>query len=229
MDLSREHNWCDKRCERCPLEQTCAVACRVAETTRRHMERGEDPDDWDVILRDIAEDFAKTIEMIEAVAREDGIDLSAPAPEPPPSLGARRLKEAGLRYVHSAAAIARVAPGEDADALSSSATMTAVKLARIGGALELPDESSWDYDVAPNRLLLERIDEDARRALESLAARFPGDPVESCDSIRREITALVERTFGRVPDGVRAAVEAMTAKGRAPSPFCVREAPQEGH
>ncbi len=94
--------------------------------------------------------------------------------------------------------------------------------ARPGSERALGQAVDVDYDVVPNRMLLEHYDEQARRALEHLARRYSEQVLAQLESSRREIASLLDVAFGPIPEEVRAAFERMKADGRAPSPFCVR-------
>ena len=73
IELAAPHNWCDRRCERCPLSASCPIP-------------GLPDREPEEILGDAAN-------LLEAICRERGID---PAALPPPeSVDARVLREAG--------------------------------------------------------------------------------------------------------------------------------------
>jgi hypothetical protein len=66
------HNWCDRWCEKCPFIGRCAVGLQELEFLQQE-QKGNQPDFW----KAIGEQLAKTIELIDELAKERGIDLSA--------------------------------------------------------------------------------------------------------------------------------------------------------
>lgn len=63
------YNWCDQWCERCPQTDRC----RVYEREEDH--KKNDPDkDWAEV---VADNFAETIQMLQQMADEMGIDLDS--------------------------------------------------------------------------------------------------------------------------------------------------------
>ncbi len=223
MDWSEPHQWCDGRCARCPRQPTCALARRIEGARWRHRARGEDPDDLRVVMADVAEDMQRCIEMLREAAREEGIDLDAPREPLPVPLAARRLQRAGRRYAESLVALGEPADeDDDRSELRSYVVLTAMKLARLAGHLEMGGDA--EFDVAPNRLLLERLDQLAAAVLQRLARVAPHAAAQ-CDAARRQIQPLVQATFGELSGEARAMLEELVARGDAPSPFCVRTPP----
>jgi hypothetical protein len=74
--ISGIYNYCDRWCERCRLSDRCYLYHQEQEMMERHLLRGEDPDDPQVVLQDVGESFRKTIEMLQAMAEEMGVDLN---------------------------------------------------------------------------------------------------------------------------------------------------------
>jgi hypothetical protein len=239
MDGNPPYNWCDRECERCPLEATCELARRLRAAPPGPRERGENEDDLEArvaaersgakravpeeaVIAALKDDLAHMIERLEDTAVEDEPDSTAAMSPLPLVLLAKKLNALGMDYVRRVAAIR---PQGAAIELRACALLTAMKLARLAGHLEL--RSDLEFDVAPNRLLLERVGEKARRALDELrlARAAPSDALDGCDRIAREIDRLLELAFGPIPARVRAELDRRIAQGQAPSPFCVRSGP----
>jgi hypothetical protein len=182
--------------------------------------RGEDPDDPAIQSADFLETIERTAAMLERILEEEGIETdSVPLARPTPLI-ARRLREAGMIFVERAHAMKSHAIGRDVDALWSCSILLTMKLARLACLREMDEPP--EADLAPNRLLLERVDEDVRAVLGRLSRMLPAELVMACEMARAEILELLAHAFGPVPDEVRAELQGRVAEGRAPSPFCVR-------
>ncbi|MGM0582647.1 MAG: hypothetical protein ACQETL_18365 [Bacteroidota bacterium] len=66
------HNWCDRWCEKCPFIARCAVGEHEIELIEQE-QKGIKPDFWE----GVQEQFTKSIELIDELAKEKGIDLNA--------------------------------------------------------------------------------------------------------------------------------------------------------
>jgi transcriptional regulator with XRE-family HTH domain len=72
------HNYCDRWCERCPLTKRCAVfAMEQAESTDPSTHDPENEAFW---LR-LKGTFNATLELLEEIAQEAGVDIDTLAPE----------------------------------------------------------------------------------------------------------------------------------------------------
>lgn len=92
LKLSAAHNWCDRRCERCPLWRECPVSTSQFTT---------------------AEALEQAVTMIEQVCHDEGIDTDALPPPPPPGPIELALQRAALEWARTYSAIV----GWDATAL----------------------------------------------------------------------------------------------------------------
>jgi hypothetical protein len=79
------YNYCDRWCERCQFTDRCEVYAREQRQWERHLLRGENPDDPEVFMQDLHETLDETVQMLEQIAAEEGVDLDSlpPPPEPP--------------------------------------------------------------------------------------------------------------------------------------------------
>lgn len=66
------HNWCDRWCEKCSFIARCAVGEHELELIEQE-EKGFNPDFWE----GIKEQFTKSIELLDELAKEKGFDLNA--------------------------------------------------------------------------------------------------------------------------------------------------------
>ncbi|HSQ63750.1 MAG TPA: hypothetical protein VLM85_11075 [Polyangiaceae bacterium] len=207
MPFSPPFNWCDRICERCPLTRECALFKRKEQREWVHRARKEDPHDWDVVMADVAEDIGRSLAMLEEMAKEDGIDLDAPPRKAPISLEAVRLER-------SAKALMKATVHGNPDAFML-VTRIVQKSARVAIYVFDKDEPDlWDADAGPNVLLLERTRADLGRML----GDAPGDAITSAlADFDRALTPLL----AAVDQQPRGKLEALVARGEAPSPWCV--------
>src|SRR5216684_2756109 len=149
--FSAPFNWCDRRCERCPLSRDCLVW--RAESQRRwvHAAHGGDPDDWDVVVEDVAEDMRAALGNVLDIAAAEGIDLGTPLPPAPIVLDAVKLRRAGTVLATSIAELGdSVAPAAKRDELVRSATVLGLKATRIASYLsDAHARDAWDADAVP--------------------------------------------------------------------------------
>jgi GNAT superfamily N-acetyltransferase len=196
LALNPPYNWCDRRCERCPLTPTCALQKRELQRAWVHAARGEDPTDPDVLSADFEEDLARAERLVMEAAREEGLDLDAPSPPEVALLDRERLRRATRTIVGAL----------------PSAMPFVQKCARVIGA-DTADAELWAFDVAPNLLVIERL-----RA--ELAPE-----IERADENVRAAIAVVDRMFApllaAVSSDARRRIEALVATKAAPSPFSV--------
>lgn len=68
-------NYCDRWCERCPMTNRCLLFHRESLQRAEHYSKGEDPDDWAVVLNDVHLELTETMQMLKQSAGEEGIDL----------------------------------------------------------------------------------------------------------------------------------------------------------
>lgn len=222
--FSRPHNWCDSRCSYCVLAAECPLARLLDRTRRAHRAQGEDPDDPDVVVRDMVEELGRAVALLRTAAAEEGIDLEGPAPPgPPESLEARRFGRDGMELATAVFEAldegAADAPGLDREEAGSAAVLVAAKLGRVASYLDLGavDDELWGADAVPNLLLVEH----ALEVLDAALARL-GDGPAAVRALRARAT--VERTVGpcmaAIPRSARIALARLVAARRAPSPFC---------
>jgi hypothetical protein len=69
------HNYCDRWCERCSFQMRCNVG--IAEAERSNNTLGDAEADMEAVLKEVAENFEITMEMIKMDAERLDIDLNA--------------------------------------------------------------------------------------------------------------------------------------------------------
>jgi len=69
-------NYCDRWCERCSMTSRCSLYFRETQRRAEHKEKGEDPDDWGIVLKDVHEDLQQAMQMCAEMADGQGIDLT---------------------------------------------------------------------------------------------------------------------------------------------------------
>jgi hypothetical protein len=222
-------NWCDGRCERCPLSRECPLNRRIEQRRWVHTARGKDPDDMKVVLADMATDLAQILSNLRDAAEEEGVDLDAPMPALPTSLDSVRLQRAATTLITTLDSGIRPPeqPAPEVTAVVKEAMAISLNLrmksARIGGQLADERDESWAMDIVPNLLLVER----QRARLDEVLAELGGLLEEDASATIRGALATMDRVLRPLIEGVdaeaRAKLEEMIAAGAAPSPFCVVE------
>jgi len=71
------YNYCDRWCEACSFEDRCYLRAQERRLAERHLLRGEDPDDPEIVLADIHESFRQIARMIQGDAERLGIELAS--------------------------------------------------------------------------------------------------------------------------------------------------------
>jgi len=70
-------NYCDYRCRRCDRVSKCSLYQKEKVSRLQHVLKGENPDDMEVVMGDVQASLIEAASMIERMAREQGVDLSA--------------------------------------------------------------------------------------------------------------------------------------------------------
>lgn len=69
------YNECDRWCEYCKLTHHCFLYAKEKERMIEHLKKGEDPNDWNVLMKDVEDSLKEAMELIKKEARERGIDI----------------------------------------------------------------------------------------------------------------------------------------------------------
>jgi len=219
--FSAPFNWCDRRCERCPLASGCPVQRREQQLRWVHEARGEDPDDPAVMLEDASEMLESALRMVLEIAQAEGIDLDAPLPPRPTVLAAKRLERSAMALVRCVAQVVDRGDAQAGDSTRGLLALTstlAAKVGRIAGQLDLgADDETWARDAAPNLLLIDRLRAELARKL----ALLPQDGARDAGLQRalRELDRDLEPLIRDVGAETRDLLAALEARGAAPSPF----------
>lgn len=136
-ELSAPHNWCDRRCERCPLARQCPIPAAA-----------ERP------LLEIVQEAAQLAEEAYVAA---GFSLDDVPPPPPPSVDQQVLERAARDWAFAL---------RDVLDDPARAVLVVGKIARVASEEELDDDELRAMDTYPNLLLLERTLEDLRADIE---------------------------------------------------------------
>ena len=70
--ISGIHNWCDRWCERCPFVSRCAVGAADAALPSEAKDMNNE-----AFWKALSDSFAKAFEMLDKVAKEQGIDIDS--------------------------------------------------------------------------------------------------------------------------------------------------------
>ena len=234
MVFGSPYNWCDSRCDRCAAADECPLQRRIAGSRWRHEILEEDPDDADIVMRDVLESLRSALVMLKRVAEEEGVDLTDAVSEvsSPASLSAERLRRAGMEYVSAAHDLLGALPsdlsdrGEQlAEQVGGGSTLIAAKSARLAPG-EAPSYSSSDDDVwradgVPNLLLVEVVDRIVAEAVHGLAAMDPSLSFERYERVRKGWRRALAPWAAAVPHGALDELHSLISERRAPSPFLV--------
>ncbi len=71
------YNYCDRWCERCRATHLCFLYDSERQRRAEHLSEGRNPDDWDVVMEDVKQNFEDALEMLSEMAAEQGIELNA--------------------------------------------------------------------------------------------------------------------------------------------------------
>lgn len=113
--LSAPHNWCDRRCARCPLNTRCPIPAMAARDAS------------------LVEILQETCDRLEAELRAQGIDPADVPPAPPPSLDEQVLRRAATLWAEAVLGLDGV-DGEPA-------IVVAMKVARVACVDDLPEDT----------------------------------------------------------------------------------------
>lgn len=205
-----EHNWCDRRCERCALADRCALAHRERGQRWSMRQRGIDPDSHEAFL---LESLMSAERMLERIAAEEGVNMHERVSERPITFTQKRLTRAAMDVAQ--------AVGTDAEG-TGIATLIVMKIARVGSYIENDDlasmdvsdeDSIWRFDGGPNLLLIEHL-------IQTLAAKLAA--TRQLDALRSlaQLEEMLRPLLARI-EPLRPFLSARVAAGSAPSPFRV--------
>jgi hypothetical protein len=190
MPFSPPYNWCDANCSRCPVATSCPLPGY------------EPPPAIKVELEDVLE----TVSPAELAAATT------------PSPAEQHVRTVVFTAIHECIRLSKRQLGADVAALLRAFDR---HLAFIGSKMGriTPDdvEDLFDFDTAPNLLVIEHAVMHARRALAELVKLSPdAAPVAAAWA---RVEAVVDPYLARIRDEHRGELEQLIALRRAPSPF----------
>ena len=222
----RPWNWCDRRCERCPLAIDCEVNVRVEEKKRDAERRGLDPDDPSVAMKMVADSFREAIELLAAalpeVEEEELEELSLE-----PSREGTELYEAGLRYVQAVDGLCAESSANETGLAAEARLVSMImvgKAARLMHALPIERDAIGREDSVLTLLLINHLERQAAALVMALGAEKVSR-LFGFRRARRELRRLLDLHLAAVDRSEEAFLARMVAAGRAPSPFCVALGP----
>jgi hypothetical protein len=205
--LSAPYNWCDARCDRCPLAAGCPIV-------QSGPPAGGDRD----------EERAAALATAHALAAREAALQAVAASKPPPRAVASELRRLSRDYAMTVLAVRDSLTPEQLDSalgdLRTDAMLVAVKGSRV--ACHLSPEGSFDdepalMDGVPNLLLLERIMTSIDARLAVLCSQ--GSPAGEYRAARDELRRALQPLLRAVPARFRDEIQLRTLTGAAPSPF----------
>lgn len=189
-------DWCDRRCERCPLVAECPSLSGVPASPGRPAEPGDHDGGRGGV--------PSALDGLDAFQRAADAALA----------GLAELLDARERG-------ALVEPFEGIVAATAFVVGRARRLAARGpSALRRSGGRSLDWDTSASVVLLDRSLSALRRSVDALR------PAEHATALAEGLGALapeVARWNARVSDAFRMALGARIREGTAPSPFCTTE------
>ncbi|HKE14060.1 MAG TPA: hypothetical protein VKB80_04335 [Kofleriaceae bacterium] len=219
-ELSPPFDWCDGRCDRCPLSASCPVHEVEDATLSALIDGGGDPDERRAARLATAPAIAAGAVPAAGAAVEDSSEIDLPSAPPE----AARLRELCREYAFAVLTVsdalpARLEETEEVD-LRADAILVAVKGSRVAchlspaGALE--DEDAL-MDGVPNLLLLERVMNgiEARVAAHGRLPPCAAGYRRARDQLGRALQPLLRS----IPPRIREEVQFRILTGTAPSPF----------
>ncbi len=219
-DLPESFNWCDRRCERCPLSDECVISVEDTELRARHVRAGVDPDAPEVVGPDVLEQLERGLELAIQAARQDGLDpdelLAQPAPTPPEV--AMRRRELAMKLVEAIHHGCVGSTGAAARCAIESSIVLAMKVYAVYDA-EPADVASNMY-LAANLIVLVRLEAELRSALARI--NLDRSHREQIERLRAGLTLTLAPLWAAIPSDVVAEIDCLIAAHCAPSPFCVR-------
>jgi hypothetical protein len=218
------HNWCDRRCDHCPIQAACPLRRRELQTRWVREARGEDPDDARIVMRDVQANLERALVKLKQAAADEGIDPDELPPMQPIALDMIRLQRSGSALVKALDdALARAPDADCVCEAFSIAFKVACKCGRVGGYLNGGWENIWLDDVVPNLLLIEQL---FRRLDETIALgepRFDRAALAAARAARSELERILAPLFADVSAADREHMKELIQRGLAPSPFSMSE------
>jgi hypothetical protein len=93
------YNYCDRWCERCSMTEHCLLFYQDSIRRSKHLQKGEDPNDINIVIDDVEENIRDTLQMLQKGAAEMGIDLDKVDPSTEAQL--KRTKEKRLPILYT--------------------------------------------------------------------------------------------------------------------------------
>jgi hypothetical protein len=214
VELSAPFNWCDRRCERCPL----ADGCPLNRATPGPADRWAEDHCLEGVQR-------AALATADAASPRDGQDPER-VDRSEASLAGVRLRTVGLDYGIAVGALVddlAAAGGwsdEELVDLRTCASVVAARCARIAVHLTCDGRLAGDtatIDGVPNLLLVDHLVTDVDRRLPTVGLPRSARPYLRA---RRSLRRLLEPLLAAAPAEPGEEIELLAIAGRAPSPFC---------
>lgn len=197
----------------------------------------------DVAMEVLEECLQQALALIRRAAEEDGLDLSDLAAQAEPailSLYQERLRQLATEYARLVCEVEQRLEASIPDGIRSpdaeegacagfmleDCMTLAAKIGRISCYLtpegEPEAEDTWFADGVPNLLLIQRLDREVARQMASLAHALPELASPRFRKVRGDLLRALRPLFATIRRQDRLAIRRLKARGRAPSPFCIR-------
>lgn len=221
-------NFCDRRCEQCPLAGECPVPARLRERRSASPTREpESPGELFEVLEELDRDLGEAHEMLTKIIAELGDDFDDQTP-PPTAIDEMRLRRAS-DVVSEALGELRHAEDLTGGALTAALSDTlnlwltlAPKAARIVGLSADRRDALWLRDAIPNLFVVQLL----RPAFDDSVTRLEAalDGSRSLSDVQSGLAAfdrILQPLFDLIEAEDRSLLEAAVRLRLAPSPFCI--------
>lgn len=218
MNVLEPSDYCDRRCDRCPLTNDCAVHEEDRRAREALLAEGLDDELTSLELqlidptleRALAGDDAMPFIMgYASLSRDEAIETYA-------------FRQAGTEYALGATEVcASVEHGENAREALLVAYAICAKTSSIrfnvgrDGRVSCPDSSALTLQLVAELL------READAIFAQIGATLPRQGLKPLEAPREWLGYLLALQFSSISDAQRMIIRDRVASGRAPSPFCV--------
>ncbi len=232
LSFSAPFNWCDSRCNRCPLAGGCGIASWLEMTRKAREERGEALHDSHESMAEMLDGLSLAREKLERTFEEEGISLEELCEVPARiSLDDTALGKAAMEHAMAVKELVHELSDDQWSPMAGAAAgamggafLICAKVGRVT-PLDIPEDgpgtAAWRMDTVPNLLLMERTLQEVTFAMDQLISAYlairPGRYLRARGTLILQFKGWLD-TIGEQD---RALFISLTEAGKAPSPFCV--------
>ena len=221
--FSPPHNWCDHRCQRCPIAD-CPVRLGVMQHDWSHRVRVEGPHSTHIGIEEVLHDFCNVMNADGNHCARAGVASKHQEPDNPKSERvAQRLSETARLFFAGVQDAVKPSAASDSDETvvqwRSVLTMASLLRIKAAGLTAYWNNDGWDSDALPNLLLLNATACDLEGPLQLLR-----------ETVSTEIWTRLDARYQRLRDALsdllidavaaQELLDRLVQQQQAPSPFC---------